>query len=323
LEALIEAGHDIKIVISQADSRRNRNRPPEPTKVKAVAMAHGIFCSHDIDDLLKFSSAIDMAIVVAFGQIIKPHILDAIPLINIHFSLLPRWRGAAPVERAILAGDRQTGVCLMAVDKGLDTGDVYASEKVSIDDKITSHELRLLLTDLGIKLLLAKLATVETSKHYGDLVATGSSGILKHYFGKGDPQIGEVTYAAKITRDELRIDWRDSPEVILRKIRIGKAWTLFRGGRLIIHEAELGNPDYEEINSVNHMEPVLENSQATNIEPQVKTPLYQGLILSGGLVIAGDGFVKLRKIQSEGRSALDFDRWVSGVHLQPGEILGV
>jgi len=264
-----------------------------------------------------------MAIVVAFGQIIKQHILDAIPLVNIHFSLLPRWRGAAPVERAILAGDEETGVCLMAVDKGLDTGDVYASEKVRIDDKITSRELRLLLTDLGIKLLLGKLDGVRTSKPYADLESKGPSGVLKYYFGEGNPQIGTATYAAKITPKDLRIDWSDTPEVILRKIRIGKAWTLFRGERLIIHEAELGDQHYDEdANDENHIDPVSCNPSATKAEPQQKTQFRQGLILPNALVGCANGFVKLLKIQSQGRSTLDFDRWVSGVHLQPGEILG-
>ena len=91
----------------------------------------------------------ELGVVVAFGQIIKPHVLAALPMVNLHFSLLPRWRGAAPVERAILAGDDLTGVCVMRVEEGLDTGGVYAVRRVPISDTVTAEELRAELVTVG------------------------------------------------------------------------------------------------------------------------------------------------------------------------------
>ena len=91
----------------------------------------------------------ELGVVVAFGQIIKPHVLDVLPFVNLHFSLLPRWRGAAPVERALLAGDELTGVCVMRLEEGLDTGGVYASRTVPIDDTMTAAELRETLVEVG------------------------------------------------------------------------------------------------------------------------------------------------------------------------------
>ncbi len=92
--------------------------------------------------------------MVAYGRIIKPHLLDALPMVNLHYSLLPRWRGAAPVERAILAGDTETGVDVMRLEEGLDTGGIYAEERVPIGPDTTADELRATLTDVGCRLLV-------------------------------------------------------------------------------------------------------------------------------------------------------------------------
>ena len=101
---------------------------------------------------------VELGVVVAFGTIIRPAVLERVPMVNLHFSLLPRWRGAAPVERAILAGDERTGVCLMALDEGLDTGPVYARVETPILPEETAAELRLRLADLGASLLVERLA---------------------------------------------------------------------------------------------------------------------------------------------------------------------
>ena len=124
--------------------------------------------------------------VVAFGRIIKPPVLAALPMVNLHFSLLPRWRGAAPVERAILAGDTVTGVCVMTVEEGLDTGPVHACETVDIGPDETADELRARLVVVGTELLVEQLG--------GGL-------------SPPVPQEGEPTYAAKVEPDELHLDW--------------------------------------------------------------------------------------------------------------------
>ena len=127
-----------------------------PTPVKALAEELGIPVGHDVDDVLGLGA--DLGIVVAFGQIIKPHVLAAVPMVNMHFSLLPRWRGAAPIERALTAGDIETGVCIMGVEDTLDTGAVYARAALPINDTDTADDLRDALVDLGTSLLLDVVA---------------------------------------------------------------------------------------------------------------------------------------------------------------------
>jgi methionyl-tRNA formyltransferase len=216
LLALVDAGHEIVRVVTGADKRRGRGSATSPSPVKAAALSRGLPVTHDIDDVLRVDA--ELGVVVAYGRIIKPHVLAHLRMINLHFSLLPRWRGAAPVERALLAGDVETGVCVMAVEEGLDTGGVYARAVVAIPDRATADDLRHLLVDVGTNLLI-------------DTLAAG--------LGPATAQVGEPVYAAKITPDELRIDWKAPAEQIDRLIRLGGAWTTWRGARVKIHAADL------------------------------------------------------------------------------------
>jgi methionyl-tRNA formyltransferase len=216
LEALIGAGHDVALVVTQPDRRRGRGSELIPTPVKAAAAEHGIPTTEKVDDALAVGA--ELGVVVAFGKIIKEHVLEALPMVNVHFSLLPRWRGAAPVERAILAGDRETGVCIMRVDVGLDTGDVFACERVPIDDSITAEELTGKLADHGARLLVQTLASGLTG---------------------ATPQVGEPTYAAKITPEELHLDLSRPAEELVRVTRLGRAWTTANGKRLIVWKARV------------------------------------------------------------------------------------
>ena len=125
LRALIDAGHDVALVVTRPDAKRGRGSTTSPSPVKSAAIDLGIPVTHTVDDVLALDPPAELGVVVAFGRIIKPHVLAELPMINLHFSLLPRWRGAAPVERALLAGDEVTGVCVMDVEEGLDTGAVY------------------------------------------------------------------------------------------------------------------------------------------------------------------------------------------------------
>ena len=147
LRALVEAGHDIALCVTRPDRRRGRGGATTPSPVKAAATELGLAVTHDMDDLT--TAGVELAVVVAYGRIIPARLLAQVPMVNLHFSLLPRWRGAAPVERAILAGDRETGVCLMKVEEGLDTGPVYAVRTVPLDDDITLAALRRELVDRG------------------------------------------------------------------------------------------------------------------------------------------------------------------------------
>jgi methionyl-tRNA formyltransferase len=263
LRALVEAGFDVAAVVTRVDKRRGRGSQLLPSAVKAAAVELGLPVHHRVDDLLDLG--IDLAVVVAFGQIIKPHVLARIPMVNLHFSLLPRWRGAAPVERALLAGDEVTGVCLMDVDESLDTGALYECREVPIDGR-RADELRAELVTIGTEMLVRR---------------------LRDGLGQPAPQVGEPTYADKVRPDELRLDWSRSPVELDRLVRLGGAWTTFRGRRLkVLSAAVVGD------------------------EP--------GDVLGGDRV----GGLRLVRVQPEGKGAMDFADWARGAHPAAGERLG-
>jgi methionyl-tRNA formyltransferase len=214
LDALVAAGFDVALVVTAPDRRRGRRAAPTPTPVKEAALAHGIPVTDDLDDLI--GAGVDLGVVVAFGRILPRTLLERVPMVNVHFSLLPRWRGAAPVERALLAGDDRTGVCVMAVEEGLDTGAVYARAEVPISSTATAPELLATLADRGARLL------VET---------------LREGLGTPEPQVGEPTYASKIGPSDLELRWERSAEELHRVVRVGGAWTTVDGSRLKVHRA--------------------------------------------------------------------------------------
>jgi methionyl-tRNA formyltransferase len=210
LRALHEAGHDIALVVTQPDKRRGRGGGTSPSPVKVLATELGIPVSHVVDDVI--TTGAELGVVVAFGRLIKPHVLDAVPMINVHFSLLPRWRGAAPVERALLAGDAETGVCIMDVDVTLDTGAVYAEETTPIRETDTAEDLRERLVGVGTRLLVDVVGQ--------DPLPTPT------------PQVGEATYADKFSPEDWELDWSTPAVQVGRWVRAGHAWTTFRGKRL-------------------------------------------------------------------------------------------
>ncbi|HUF33155.1 MAG TPA: methionyl-tRNA formyltransferase [Acidimicrobiales bacterium] len=217
LRALVAAGFDVALVVSQPDRKRGRGGALVPSPVKSAAVELGIPVTDRVDDVVEAGA--DLGVVVAYGRLVKPHVLDRLPMVNLHFSLLPRWRGAAPVERAVLAGDGETGVCLMALEEGLDTGPVYACEVVAIDPMESVESLRNRLVAVGTDLLVAHL----------------TAGL-----GELEPQQGVATYAAKIDPAELRIDWSRPAAEIHALTRLGRAWTTFRGKRLKVLAARPG-----------------------------------------------------------------------------------
>ena len=223
LQAVSNAGHEIVQVITRADKRRGRGAAMTPSPVKAAALELGLRVSHDPDDVAAaVGSGAELGVVVAYGRIIRPHLLDVVPMINLHYSLLPRWRGAAPVERAILAGDTETGVGVMRLEEGLDTGGLYAQERVPIGDDTTADELRATLNEVGCRLLVDVLA------HPVDGWIDGA--VAQH---------GEAVYAAKLDTSDFEIDWSRPAVEAYRQIRIGRAWTTFRERRLKILSADL------------------------------------------------------------------------------------
>ncbi len=276
LRALHAAGHDIALVVSRPDARRGRGATRTPSPVKAAALELGLQVTDQIDDALEVGA--DLGVVVAYGRIIGRAVLERLPMINLHFSLLPRWRGAAPVERAIMAGDERTGVGVMAVEEGLDTGGVFAEAEVEIGSDTTATELREELVTVGAELLVGTLA----------------AGI-----GSPRPQEGDTTYAEKLTTAELEIDWTRSAIEIHRLIRVGGAWTTFRGKRFKIWRAELvTGPDH-------HGEVEPDGRATIDIVPEPGA-------LDADRVGTGSGALRLLEVQPDGKARQAASAWRNG-----------
>jgi len=220
LRALVDAGYEIPLVVSMPDRRRGRGNELMPTAIKAAAVDLGLRVTSDLADLVDLveNNGVDLAVVVAYGRIIPASLLQKLAFVNLHFSLLPRWRGAAPVERALLAGDRRTGVCLMDLDVELDTGALYRRTETEIEPDETLDELRDRLVEIGSAQLL---------------------GALEEGFGEPTPQEGDPVYAHKISVDERKIDWGQSASAIHRQVRVGGAFTTWQGKRFKIHRTRL------------------------------------------------------------------------------------
>jgi methionyl-tRNA formyltransferase len=216
LQALVAAGFVIELVVTGTDKRRGRGTQTTANPVKSAALALGIPVSHDINDVLKLNPEGLLGVVVAFGNIISQEILHHTPMINIHYSALPRWRGAAPVERAILSGDATTAACIIQVVEQLDAGDVLASAPCTIQEDDSVETLRNRLGQLAIPLL----------------IEICDNGVSEH-----TAQTGEVVVARKISAQDLAINWSATSEQVLRQIRVGNAFTFFDGKRFKIHHA--------------------------------------------------------------------------------------
>lgn len=215
LTALVGAGHEVAVVVTRPDKRRGRGLEVSPSPVKAAAVELGLPVVHRVEQALGVGAS--LGVVVAYGRLVKPDALAQLPMVNVHFSLLPRWRGAAPVERAVLAGDATTGVCLMKLEEGLDTGPVYARRQVDIAATETVVQLRARLAALGTSMLVQALA----------------DGLPEPV-----PQQGQPTYADKVDVAELELDFSEPVELNMRRVRVGRAWTTLRGRRLIVHRAQ-------------------------------------------------------------------------------------
>ena len=218
LEQLVTAGHNVVHVVTRHDAKRGRGSSMTPSPVKEVALRLGLTVSHDLEWIKANASRNMLGIVVAYGRIIPLSVLVDTPMINIHFSLLPRWRGAAPVERAILAGDTTTGVCIMDIEETLDTGAVYARQEVEISDSSTVQSLTNELATVGAQLL----------------VSTLTAGL-----GTPVPQGDGATYAKKISTEEARIDWSATAVEIHRHVRALRAFTVLGGARIKILEVAM------------------------------------------------------------------------------------
>ena len=227
LRALVGAGHEVALVVTQPDRRRSRGTGADPSPVKVAAMELGLPVrtperAREVTEEVAGLGA-DLGVVVAFGQILRPALLAATRhgFVNVHFSLLPRWRGAAPVERAVLAGDAETGVWIMEVEEGLDTGGAYAVARTPIGPEETAGELRARLVALGTDLLVEHLPRVPHAVP--------------------SPQVGEPVYADKLRPEEFALDPDRSAAELVRVVRAGNprpgAFTTVDGKRLKVLRA--------------------------------------------------------------------------------------
>jgi methionyl-tRNA formyltransferase len=274
LRALVEAGHEVALVLTQPDRRRRRGGGDDPSPVKQAATELGLPVltparAHEaIEDVA--ATGAQLGVVVGFGQLLPPAFLVALPkgFVNLHYSLLPRWRGAAPVERAILAGDTETGVCLMRIEEGLDTGGIYASASTPIEPEETAGELHESLTALGTRLLLEHLPRVPETEPV--------------------PQEGEPTYAEKLTVDEFRIDGSRAAPEIARVVRAGNprpgAWMVVDGKRVKIWRAR---------------------PEAGDGEPSV--------VRRPGELVTTDAVLRLDEVQPEGKPRMTGQAWMAGL----------
>jgi methionyl-tRNA formyltransferase len=238
LEALVGAGHEIACVYTQPPRPAGRGKKPRPSPVALAAEKHGIEVRHPAslkseEEQARFAALEpEVAVVVAYGLILPQAILDAPArgCLNIHASLLPRWRGAAPIHRAVMAGDAETGVCIMQMEAGLDTGPVLLREATPIGGQETTGDLHDRLSGMGARLIVEALARLD------DLSATPQS------------QDG-VTYADKIDKAEARVDWTQPAEAVDRQIRglspFPGAWTEYSGTRIKLLGSRLAEAEGE------------------------------------------------------------------------------
>ncbi|MBP7701702.1 MAG: methionyl-tRNA formyltransferase [Phenylobacterium sp.] len=289
LAALVEAGHEVVCVYSQPPAPRGRGQTLKPSPVHAYAQERGIpvrtpASMRDPAEIAAFAALpIDAGVVVAFGQILPAAVLDAPRLgcFNLHASLLPRWRGAAPIQRAIMAGDEVTGVEVMQMTEGLDEGPVLASETVRIDALETASTLHDRLAAVGAGLLARTMAAVER----GEATAM--------------PQAEEgLTYAKKIRAKEARIAWTKPAVEVDRKIR---GLSPFPGAWFEL-PTDKG--------------PVRVKALLSRLEDGQGAP---GQVLDDALLVAcGEGAVRLLRVQREGKGPQDAETFLRGAPVAAG-----
>jgi methionyl-tRNA formyltransferase len=286
LESLIAAGHDIPLVLTQPDRPAGRGLKPKPSPVKALAQRHGLTVAapESLRDLAvqeflrKFNP--EVMVVAAYGLILPRAVLDLPPrgCLNIHASLLPRWRGAAPIARAILAGDRETGITIMQMDEGLDTGPCLLAKAIPILETDTAATLHDRLAALGARAIVEALAELDRLTPV--------------------PQDERfATYAPKLSKAEAALDWRLPAAELARRVRAYNpypvAYTWLAGERLRLWFAvpEAGHGEPGEILAVDR---------------------------DGLWVACGEGVLRVTELQREGGRRLTAGNFAASGNLRPG-----
>ena len=299
LAALLDSDHEVVAVVSQPDRRGGRGNRVVSPPVGTLAKEHGIpleqperVGTRAFRDWLS-SHEPELAVVAAFGQILGPKLLALPPMgcINVHASLLPRWRGASPIQAAILAGDRESGVTIMEMERGLDTGPMLGEVRMELAADETGSSLHDRLAEAGASLLLE---------------------VLEGFAGGGRPKAepqddDRATYAAQLRREDGDLDWSEPAAAIHRRIRALHPWPGTRTGVLERDERLKIHPP------VALVEGAQEGAPGTIVATS-----------SDGVdVLAGDGrIVRLGRLQAPGKKALDAGPFLMGYPLEPGGRLG-
>lgn len=287
LKALVESQHEVVCVYTQPPRPAGRGGKVTKSAVHRYAEEQGIEVRHPKslkkpEPQQEFTELdLDCAIVAAYGLILPQAILDAPKhgCLNIHASLLPRWRGAAPIQRAILAGDDQTGICIMQMDAGLDTGDVLLERKTPITDQTTASSLHDILADMGAEMTLEVLNRIAA----GDPLPP-------------QPQTEEgMTYAKMLSRDDGRIDWSQSAIYIERQMRAltpwPGVWCMVGGKRLKIHAVEIADGAGQPGEILDKNMKIACGKGALNlmtVQPENKKPMDGGAYLNGAQISVAD-----------------------------------
>ena len=293
LKAIAAAGFEIPLVLTQPDRPKGRGMQLAPSPVKQAALELGLRVAQpeklrnnaEALQMLKEVEA-DVMVVAAYGLILPQDVLDTPKhgCLNIHASLLPRWRGAAPIQRAIEAGDAETGVCIMQMDIGLDTGYVVSEHRYAIQPTDTANEVHDALMNLGAEAIVADLQQLKTE------------GRLKSV---KQPEEG-VTYTQKLSKEEARINWNESAAVIERKIRafnpVPAAWVEYQGKPMKIWRAEA----------------VTQQGRAGEVLS----------CSSDGLIVAcGANALKITELQPSGGKRMDIAAFAAGHTVEAGTVL--
>ena len=293
LKAIAAAGFEIPLVLTQPDRPKGRGMQLAPSPVKQAALELGLRVAQpeklrnnaEALQMLKEAEA-DVMVVAAYGLILPQDVLDTPKhgCLNIHASLLPRWRGAAPIQRAIEAGDAETGVCIMQMDIGLDTGDVVSEHRYTIQPTDTANEVHDALMNLGAAAIVADLQQLK------------AEGRLKSV---KQPEEG-VTYAQKLSKEEARINWNESAAVIERKIRafnpVPATWVEYQGKPMKIWRAEV----------------VAQQGRAGEVLS----------CSSDGLIVAcGENALKITELQPSGGKRMNIAAFAAGHTVEAGTVL--
>lgn len=293
LQSLIKSRHQVVGVVSQPDRPRDRGKRISPTPVKEIATQHDIpvyqparIKSPEAIEQIKLWQP-ELIVVVSYGQIIPRQILEypALGCINVHASLLPRYRGAAPIQRALMAGEKISGITTMFMDEGLDTGDIILQLEVPVKDEYDHGQLEVILAEIGALLLAETIDQLES----------GNAPRI--------PQQEELaSYAGRITREDEKIDWSQSAEMIHNQIRALSpnpgAWTTIDNNKTKIYKSR-----------------VISNDESGVISQIVEVGNDEFSVQSG------KGILEILEVQRAGKKRMPASDFLRGCQLQPGTLL--